>query len=263
MQAVFARGREGTDKKSELPLYINNCGFYRALDRDLPLDRPEGRSDHHLVFAVEGEIETRYGTVRTGECVLFRPNEPQHYTYRAVRDCAYVWVHFSGEEAFSLFPEHRRGGIVRYSENAAEVHELLFRAVRAIAGGMERADLYAEGLLRAVAALVGQSPRGKAPFSRAVAMMKELTVRRTVREYAEASGMSEGHFIRAFREAYGVTPLEYRTTLQIDCAKALLVGTPLRVGAVASIAGFSDALYFSRVFRRRTGRSPSAYREGR
>lgn len=261
MQAVFARGKEGSDKKSELPLYINNCGYYRGVTHDLPIERPEGRSDHHLVFAVEGEIETAEGTARAGECVLYRPGEPQRYRYRAGKETSYLWVHFSGREAYALLGSHRSGGILSYRENAAEVHELLFRAVHAIAAGMEQADLYAEGLLRAALALTGCTARKREPFSRAVAMMKELTVHRTVKEYAAASGMSEGHFIRAFKKAYGVTPLEYRTVLQLDCARNLLVGTPLRVGAVASIAGFSDALYFSRLFRKRTGMSPSEYRE--
>ena len=261
MQAFFARGRAETDGRSTLPLHINNCGYYRDLESEITLDRPDGRRDYHLVFVSEGSVTTESGAIAAGECILYRPGVPQRYVYGAGRDTHYIWVHFSGRDAEELLcgvPS----GIICYRESAAQVHELLQRAIRAIAEGMDCADLYAEGLFRAVVALL-RSRSTKPPFARAIAMMREFSVHRTVKEYADASGMSEGHFIRAFRDAYGVTPLEYRTALQIDCAKSLLVGTPLRIGAIASAAGFSDALYFSRVFRKKTGRSPSEYREGK
>ena len=46
-----------------------------------------------------------------------------------------------------------------------------------------------------------------------------------------------------------------------DYAKYLLTSTSLKVSAVASLSGFDDPLYFSRVFKKNTGYSPDKYRK--
>lgn len=260
MQAIYARGKEETNRKSDQPLHINNCGYYRDIDADVALLRPQGRADFHMVFAAEGEIDTDYGRITAGECVLFLPHERQRYTYLRREKSLYYWIHFSGTDAERIF-DRRRGGILRYSVNAVQVHELLLRIVRAVSEGMAYADLYAEGLLRAVCSLALGAACRPNPFGKAIAMMRDFSVQYTVKDYAAASGMSEGHFIRAFKGATGSTPGEYRTALQIAQAKNLLVGTSLRIGAIAALSGFSDALYFSRVFKSKTGLSPSVFRK--
>jgi len=47
---------------------------------------------------------------------------------------------------------------------------------------------------------------------------------------------------------------------RIDHARDLLALTPASIGEVAAAAGFSDIYYFSRLFKRRVGVSPSAFR---
>jgi len=74
-------------------------------------------------------------------------------------------------------------------------------------------------------------------------------------------GVSDTYFRKLFLSAFGVRPQEYVTTKRLDRARAVLEsGEYTCIAQVANSAGFSDPLYFSRVFARRYGSSPSNYK---
>lgn len=78
---------------------------------------------------------------------------------------------------------------------------------------------------------------------------------------ARVSGVSEAHFARCFKEAFGVPPHRYLLTRRIERAKALLRDTDLPVTDIAFQTGWNSLGTFGRVFRDITGASPSALRK--
>ncbi|RMD83643.1 MAG: AraC family transcriptional regulator [Lentisphaerae bacterium] len=80
-------------------------------------------------------------------------------------------------------------------------------------------------------------------------------------ELAAFSGVSPSHLIRSFRRYFACTPYEYYLTRRIEAAKTMLLTTSLKVREIAEKLNFSDEYYFSNVFRRRVGVSPSAFRK--
>jgi AraC-like DNA-binding protein len=82
-----------------------------------------------------------------------------------------------------------------------------------------------------------------------------------VTRLARLSGVSEAHFARSFRDAFGVPPHRYLLTRRIERAKALLRDTDLPVTEIAFQTGWNSLGTFGRVFRDVTGESPSALRE--
>lgn len=76
---------------------------------------------------------------------------------------------------------------------------------------------------------------------------------------AQAVCTNKSNLCRVFRNDTGMTIGEYVTKIRIDASKRLLL-TSLSVSAVANLVGFEDPYYFSRVFRRQTGASPSEFR---
>ena len=73
--------------------------------------------------------------------------------------------------------------------------------------------------------------------------------------------MSPATLNRAFRRAVGKSPLHYLNDLRISGAEQLLLDKPeLPVAAVATEFGFDDSNYFSRLFKKRTGYTPRAFR---
>src|SRR2546430_2171891 len=81
-----------------------------------------------------------------------------------------------------------------------------------------------------------------------------------VSRLASVSGVSEAHFARSFKHAFGVPPHRYLLTRRIERAKALLRDTDLPVTDIAFQTGWNRLGTFRRTFRDVTGESPSEVR---
>ncbi len=84
----------------------------------------------------------------------------------------------------------------------------------------------------------------------------------TVEDIARHVNISRSQLFRVFREKHAQGPKEYLTALRISRACEMLENTSLSVVSVANSVGFTDHLYFSTVFKKLKGVSPSDYRRG-
>src|SRR5207237_10443940 len=80
---------------------------------------------------------------------------------------------------------------------------------------------------------------------------------------AQVSGVSEAHFARSFKHAFGVPPHRYLLTRRIERAAALLRDTDLPITDIAFETGWNSLRTFGRVFRDIMDKSPSAQRRRR
>lgn len=83
----------------------------------------------------------------------------------------------------------------------------------------------------------------------------------TVTHIADLFKMERRHLAYIFKRYTGMSPLNYLTEYRIRRSKELLRHEQYSITQVAELVGFDDNLYFSRIFKKRTGYSPSAYRE--
>jgi AraC-like DNA-binding protein len=81
-----------------------------------------------------------------------------------------------------------------------------------------------------------------------------------VERLARVSAVSEAHFARSFKQAFGTPPHRYLLTRRIERATALLRETELPVTEIAFQTGWESLGTFGRTFRDITGDSPSALR---
>ena len=81
-----------------------------------------------------------------------------------------------------------------------------------------------------------------------------------VSRLASVSGVSEAHFARAFKQAFGAPPHRYLLTRRIERASALLRDTDLPILEIAFDTGWNSLGTFGRTFRDITGESPRALR---
>ena len=81
-----------------------------------------------------------------------------------------------------------------------------------------------------------------------------------VRRLARVSGVSEAHFARSFKLAFGIPPHRYLLTRRIERATALLRDTELSITQIALHTGWESLGTFGRTFRDVTGESPGAIR---
>lgn len=85
----------------------------------------------------------------------------------------------------------------------------------------------------------------------------------SVEALATLSGMSRRYFDKLFRETMGLSPRDYLIRLKIDLAKELLRSERFTAGEVALTVGYADPYHFSKIFKQKTGRTPTEYkREG-
>jgi AraC family transcriptional regulator of arabinose operon len=83
------------------------------------------------------------------------------------------------------------------------------------------------------------------------------------RTLADACSLSERQFIRVFRKALGQTPAQHQLERRIAEAARRLAFSDASIATIADECGFPDRYYFSRVFSRRMGSAPAAYRNMR
>ncbi|WP_050515202.1 helix-turn-helix transcriptional regulator [Streptomyces rimosus] len=78
---------------------------------------------------------------------------------------------------------------------------------------------------------------------------------------AAHAGYSRFHFIRAFKQVYGLTPGQYLSRRRIERAEELLRTADLSVTEICWLVGFGSLGTFSARFKKQTGLTPSAYRK--
>ena len=82
----------------------------------------------------------------------------------------------------------------------------------------------------------------------------------SVQELAASAALSRAQFTRRFTAQHGTAPAQYVIKARIDRAHQLLTETGMTVTQVAAALGYTDVPYFSRQYKERTGRPPSADR---
>ena len=97
---------------------------------------------------------------------------------------------------------------------------------------------------------------------RAVAMIQEFyCFGITLDEIAAKLGITPEYLGMQFHQEMGVNFSAYVRTMRINKAKELLIRTQLKLYEIAEQVGYSDAKYFSKVFKAETGQLPAEYRK--
>lgn len=81
-----------------------------------------------------------------------------------------------------------------------------------------------------------------------------------IHRLAQVSAVSEAHFAREFKKAFGLPPHRYLLTRRIERAKTLLRDTDMPVTDIALQTGWTSLGTFGRIFRDITGESPGELR---
>ncbi len=83
----------------------------------------------------------------------------------------------------------------------------------------------------------------------------------SVQNIAKSLFVNIAYLTRRFTEKYGISPKEFMLKKRMSYAKKLLTETNANIKAIANSVGYTDPLYFSRIFKDKEGVSPSYYRK--
>lgn len=89
---------------------------------------------------------------------------------------------------------------------------------------------------------------------------KHYTESISIVEVSQQFGVSNRTLIRRFKDAANITPSEYLQDVRIDAANKLLVQSNKTIDEITHAIGYSDISSFTKLFKRKTGLSPSSYR---
>ncbi|MNO45145.1 HTH-type transcriptional activator Btr [compost metagenome] len=81
----------------------------------------------------------------------------------------------------------------------------------------------------------------------------------TLTELSGQAQLSSTYLSRAFKEITGTSIIEFFNQLKMEAAKEMLLEGELKIKEVAGALGFADEFYFSRVFKKTEGISPSQF----
>jgi AraC-like DNA-binding protein len=83
----------------------------------------------------------------------------------------------------------------------------------------------------------------------------------SVNDICSRVSVSKSYLSRSFSARYGVAPMHYLNIVRIEAAKRLLTSSNMNISETGSRIGIGDAKYFSRLFKKITGFSPSLYKK--
>ncbi|NBJ92698.1 helix-turn-helix domain-containing protein [Parablautia muri] len=261
------------------PLTVLSCGIYRLSHQPvMPTLRPKGRKDYQLLYIFSGKAFFSFHDSRNkeveipaGHMVLYRPGESQEYHYYAKDNPEVCWIHFSGCQAdefldkigFSKshtlfcgtsfhYPELFRRIILELQLKRPCFEELLRFYLGQLFTEIHRSQLE----------FSAEKYRNQKEMEATVHYFNEFfTQAISIEEYAAGHHMSISWFIRSFKRYMGMTPMQYITSIRINKAKELLKNTNCSIQEISGLVGYENPLYFSRIFRKQTGLSPSQYRK--
>lgn len=261
---------------SNQPLLITSAGHYRLIKRQyLRTFRPEGREDYQLIYVVKGKAiflkNNRNIVVSEGGILIYRPSEIQQYEYSLINTSEVYWIHFTGSQASSILDSLclNQDDIV-FGGNSSMLTSVIDSIITEIQlkekGFGSLCELYFRQLLIMIQR---GDEKNKNKVERTYSLIRRIEEDMhanynnniLIEEYAKKYNISICWFIRIFKNKTGRTPQAYIMELRIRKAKELLRYSDLQVAEIASIVGYENALYFSRIFKKSVGVSPMGYKK--
>ncbi|MFF0345910.1 helix-turn-helix domain-containing protein [Kribbella sp. NPDC004875] len=219
-------------------------------------------ADHLLWCVVDGrgalELDGRRQELRPGVCAVFQPGDAPRATHDPHRRLLVFGMHFVTSPRAA--PDPRWGEVMdrELLGVLARASDAAYRRGDAI--GRRQAELCLEQLIVLVWDAVhnpGRSVTDAAVDELARQLREDPGRDWTVAEMARRASLSRAQFTRRFVAQLGMSPAQYLIQARIDRAHQLLTESGMTVTETAAALGYTDAPYFSRQYKQRTGRNPS------
>ena len=221
----------------------------------------------------KGEFEsapTGRRTIQAGDCFLLFPEIWHRYRPAEGSYWTYYWVHFGGETAAHL----AENGLFLPEEPILKtgLHDNLLHAYLTL---LDRLSAEPPGFQQMIAGNVleilgiatavvrsGPDTDRLGQIARRATQILEQSLEQPLdlRDLASSFHLSYDRFRHIFKQHTGLAPYQYHLELRINRAKELLAGTSLSVKEIAAALQFEDPYHFSRIFKKKTGSSPSKWR---
>ncbi|WP_246362195.1 AraC family transcriptional regulator [Paenibacillus alba] len=270
MQAELSRSELTRD------LFVSDIGFFPHA-RHHYRERSEGSSSYIFIFCSDGEgwieINPNKSIVLTQNHLAVIPaRTPHRYGASAHAPWSIYWFHLQGDHADAFIQMYGMDtGPVHLPIGAMSEFKDVFDKCFVLLSDKTYSlpiHTHVSQSMRQLISSIGISAGGTAKDKKREQYL-ELAIRymndrledsMKLPELAKHTGLSKQHLILLFKEETGFPPIDYFLRLKIQRASQMLSLTGLSIKEIAARLGISDPYYFSRLFKKITGSSPSAYR---
>lgn len=257
-------------------LHITDIGYYPCAGHHYR-ERPEPIAEYVFIYCTAGEgwfeVEGTHHEVVANSYFILPAGRPHSYGANEQNPWTIYWIHFSG----TLAPHYAADCAVPHLINPSIDSRIrnrtnLFEEILATldSGFSLEGIRYAMSLfhhyLGTLRYLREYRSAGERAGERDIVnatihfMNENLERTLTLSELSSYSGYSQSYLSAVFKERTGHSPLAYFNLLKMRYACQLLDGTRMKLNSICHKVGISDPYYFSRLFTKVMGMSPSAYR---
>lgn len=259
------------------PLYVTDIGYFPKA-RYHYRERREGCDTWIFIFCAEGEGWYAIGDgavrpVAAGSLIVLPAGVPHTYGASDHDPWSIYWFHLKGRHVpeFIRSFDFAEAPLPIPLSAAAKLPELFGQCYHMLAEKPYSLPhhIFAVQTIRYLLSLIGlaaeqvrRESRGELHLDRAIRYMAErLHTSVNLPELARHAGVSKQHLNHLFKKETGRPPIDYFLRMKMQRAGQLLDLTDLSVKAVAASLGIDDPYYFSRLFKKVMGVSPSEYRK--
>jgi AraC-like DNA-binding protein/mannose-6-phosphate isomerase-like protein (cupin superfamily) len=259
------------------PVYVTDIGFFPRAQYHYR-ERPDGCSTHIFIYCVEGEgwvilENNRKLPIYKNTLVVIPARTPHIYGAAEANPWSIYWFHLEGEavqQFIQSFNMHKSTLYVPATEGVRiinlfeECYEILlykgysFKHYLYVSQAMR----YLLGIIALLQGEASQDERKNVYIELSIQyMIEQIHTSLTLGELANHVNLSKPHFIHLFKQITGYSPIDYYLRLKIQRSCQYLDLTDQTIKTVSKNVGIQDPYYFSRVFRKIMGQSPSDYRK--
>ena len=237
---------------------------------------PHTHNHMELFYIVGGKgqflIQDQLYPVNANNLVIINPNVPHTEVSLNAQPLEYIVLGIEGVELASSEHSNGRFSMLDHFESV-EISGCLRNILREMelksTGYEDVCQAYMEiliiRLMRSTALSVPAQPQ-QISANRQCAAVKRYIDQHfketlTLDQLAEEAHMNKFYLSHAFKQEFGVSPINYLISCRIEESKYLLADTDLSISQIAQLLNFSSPSYFSQVFRRTQGVSPVEFRQ--
>ncbi len=259
-------------------LHITDIGYYPKASFHFISRTKEEACEYILIYCVEGsgwfELDGSRHKVEPNHFFILPKGKSHAYGSNPTNPWTIYWMHFDGDKAGFFSEGLDKSSCVNPEKNSRIEERLhLFEEIfSTLKNGYSKTNLdysisslfHFLGSLKFMGAYresLTSKNNQRDVVDEAIHFMRENIHKRLIlKEISTYVGFSNSHFSTIFQQKTGYSPLNYLSHLKIQHACHYLDFSDMKINQISMMIGFDDPFYFSRIFSKIMGVSPSGYR---